>query len=96
MTIKILGDFNTETEKDILRCLTVLYGTREGEQALDRDFGLAQDFLSLPGPAAEALFIQEIIDKTTRYEPRALVDSVEFTDAEPGQLCPEVTIECLT
>ena len=90
--IKIIGDFTTDEEKEVLRNLEVLYSTREGELALDRDFGLAQNFHDMPGPAAESLFIQEIILKTTTYEPRAEVVSIDFGPANPGELNPEVTI----
>lgn len=57
----ILGDIDVEInpsesteERDVYNCLKTLYGSREGEQALDREFGLNMDCLSLPAEAAEA------------------------------------------
>ena len=51
----ILGDIDVEInpsesteERDVYNCLKTLYGSREGEQALDREFGLNMDCLSLP------------------------------------------------
>ena len=49
----ILGDIDVEInpsesteERDVYNCLKTLYGSREGEQALDREFGLNMDCLS--------------------------------------------------
>ena len=48
----ILGDIDVEInpsesteERDVYNCLKTLYGSREGEQALDREFGLNMDCL---------------------------------------------------
>ena len=45
----ILGDIDVEInpsesteERDVYNCLKTLYGSREGEQALDREFGLLE------------------------------------------------------
>jgi len=93
--IQILGDFNSDAEKDILRNLEILYATAQGEVALDRSFGLDQSFLDMSGPAAEAMYTQEIVNKTRTYEPRADVVSVTYRSAAPGELNPEVKIKCL-
>lgn len=57
--------------EDVRRCLAMLYATREGEQALDRAFGISWDAVDAPPYVARALLTQEIIAKTRRYEPRA-------------------------
>lgn len=81
----ILGDIDVEInpsesteERDVYNCLKTLYGSREGEQALDREFGLNMDCLSLPAEAAEAKLTAEIIRKTKKYEPRAQVLEVSY------------------
>mgnify|MGYP001433962733 CR=1 FL=1 len=75
-----LGGFDVEIEPsgkteelDIYNCLLTLYGSKEGEQALDREFGLNMECLSLPAEAAQAMLTAEIIRKTKKYEPRAEV-----------------------
>ena len=71
----ILGDIDVEInpsesteERDVYNCLKTLYGSREGEQALDREFGLNMDCLSLPAEAAEAHGRDHPKDKEVRTE----------------------------
>lgn len=78
---------------EIMRNLHVLYGTREGEQALDREFGLSWMFVDNPLPIARARIANEIIQKTQKYEPRVRVRSVDYTyDAAGGVARPKVVI----
>lgn len=79
---------------DVQRCLRTLYGTTAGTLALDRDFGLSQELLDLPLPAAQAAATAEIIEKTMRYEPRARVIDVAWTARpEDGALTAKVRCE---
>lgn len=89
--IRINGIEESEAE-DIRRCLTTLYSVREGEQPLDRDFGLAQDFLDQPVPIAKNMLALEVIEKTQRYEKRVKVERVEYA-AEGGQLIPVICLK---
>ena len=61
--IEIKMNGNGTTEENVRKCLTVLLGTREGEQALDRNFGLNWDFLDMTTAAAKARLTAEIIEK---------------------------------
>ncbi len=79
--------------KDIRRCLASLYSVREGEQPLDRNFGLKQDFLDQPVNLAKNMLALEIIEKTRRYEPRVLVEKVDYITSEEGQLIPVVRLK---
>lgn len=90
--IKINGIGESEAE-DIMRCLTTLYSVREGEQPLDRDFGLAQDFLDQPVPVAKNTLALEVIEKTRRYEKRVNVERVEYAVGEGGQLIPVIYLK---
>lgn len=94
--IEIEIEPSTSTEQEnIYNCLLALYGSREGEQALDREFGLNTDCLSLPVEAAEAKLTAEIIRKTKKYEPRAQVTEVEYSteDSDQGLIKPKVVVE---
>ncbi len=86
-------EHKTDTWADVLRCLTVLYGTRVGEQALDRDFGIDWSFLDQPMETAKAMIEQELIRKTRKYEKRANVEQVTWTgEFADGNIRPKVVI----
>ena len=94
----ILGDIDVEInpsesteERDVYNCLKTLYGSREGEQALDREFGLNMDCLSLPAEAAEAKLTAEIIRKTKKYA-QVLEVSYETSRSQQGNIRPKVVI----
>lgn len=79
----------------IYNCLLTLYGSKEGEQALDREFGLNMECLSLPAEAAQAMLTAEIIRKTKKYEPRAEVLEVEYetSHSQQGRIRPKVVVQ---
>lgn len=79
--------------EDIKRCLTTLYSVREGEQPLDRDFGLKQEFLDQPVPIAKNLLALEVLEKTQRYEKRVKVEKVEYEASQEGQLIPIIYLK---
>ena len=58
------GDADESTVQEVYRNLRVLYGTRAGEQALDRDFGISQRSVDAPSPEAEAEVTAEFVRKT--------------------------------
>lgn len=88
------GDAADSTTEDVIRCLKMLYSAHPGEQALDRDFGIDTDAVSLPMDSAKAMIAAEIVAKTATYEPRARVSRVTWDEAEAanGQLKPRVVI----
>lgn len=89
------GDANESTVQEVYRNLRILYGTRAGEQALDRDFGISIDFVDAPTPEAEAELAAEYVRKTQRYEPRARVANVDWLDGElkDGYMVPRLEVE---
>lgn len=91
--IEIKMNKNGTVAESVRQCLTILLGTREGEEALDRNFGLKQDFLDMPTAAAKAMFTAEIIEKIKKYEPRAKVKSVKFEADTNGLLRPTVEVD---
>lgn len=89
--IQLEFDYSPSELEDIKKCLGVLYATREGEQALDRAFGLNTSFLSEPMPVAQNKFALEVVRKTAIYEPRVRVVEVTYTQDEVGgQLIPRI------
>ena len=87
-------EHKTDKWADVLRCLQTLYGSRIGTLALDRDFGIDWSFLDQPMDVAKAMLEAELIMKTRKYEPRALVEQVKWDgDYISGQMIPKVVID---
>lgn len=89
------GRADDSTAADVERCLKMLYSATPGEQALDRDFGIDREPLGLPMSSAKALMAAEFVAKTARYEPRARVLRVEWSESNisEGILIPRVVVE---
>ena len=87
-------EFDFEVKADIRRCLNYLYSTRAGSQPMNRDFGIDYDnIVGRPMEVAKNMLALEIISKTEKYEPRVIVDSVDFlTDSVNGLLIPIIHI----
>lgn len=82
-------DFSSDEAEDIRKCLATLYSTAEGEQPLDREFGLSREYLNYPLPAAKSVYALEVVNKTAIYEARVAVDSITFEqDNLNGNLIP--------
>ncbi|MDE7247863.1 MAG: lysozyme [Lachnospiraceae bacterium] len=88
-----INEIEESEAEDIRKCLTTLYSVREGEQPLDREFGLKQDFLDQPVPIAKNMLALEVIEKTQRYEKRVRVEKVEYGTSEEGQLVPIIYLK---
>ena len=94
--IEILpGSANDSTAAEVYRNLQVLYATRAGEQALDREFGIDGTIIDCPQENAQVLLAAEYVRKTEQYEPRARVVRVEGTaeKSQDGNLIPTVVSE---
>lgn len=85
----------TETE-EILQNVRTILSTRVGSVPLDRDFGMSWEHIDKPYPVAKSLMQAAIIEAIQEYEPRAVVESVTFsddiTDAMEGLLKPTVIL----
>lgn len=78
-----------------LQNIAVILSTRKGTVPLYRDFGLNMDFLDKPIPVAKVMMISEVREAVERWEPRATVLGVTFSEdpAQPGILIPTVEVE---
>lgn len=87
-------NLNALGNEEIYQNLKVLYTTPEGSVPFDRNFGINMDFLDKPLPIAQGRLMIEYREKTSRYEPRAMVQEVTFQgDPLNGTLKPKVVIE---
>lgn len=89
------GTVDESTAEEVYRNLLVLYGSRAGEQSLDRDFGIDANINDYPQESAQAILAAEYIRKTQRYEPRATVLRVDWVGGgEPlGVMMPKVVVQ---
>lgn len=92
-TIEIAFESSLSRKDAIIRQLKVLYGTRKGEQALDRNFGIDWSFLDQPMEVAKAMLSAEIITQTAKYVPAIAVTLIEFASDLNGNLTPTIRVE---
>jgi len=80
--------------RSIYQNVQAIIATLRGSLFLDRTFGIAQDVVDLPTPAAMARFMSEVTLEVEKQEPRVKVVSVAFDrpDGE-GVLMPKVLIQ---
>lgn len=88
--------FNEEdTVNAVLQNIAVILSTPIGAVPLYRDFGLNQSFLDKPTPVARVLMVAPVREAIERWEPRATVLDVSFSEdpARPGVLIPTVEVD---
>lgn len=85
-----------DTIEEILQCISVIVTTPKYSIPLDRSFGTDQSYLDKPIAIAKAMIISEIYEAVGRYEPRAEVTDINFTqDNVNGKLYPILEVEIL-
>lgn len=84
-----------DTVNSVLQNIAVILSTRKGSVPLYRDFGLNMEFLDKPAPVARVMMIAEVREAIERWEPRATVVGVSFSEdlSNPGLLIPTVEVE---
>lgn len=88
--------FNEKNELDaVLQNIAVILSTPMGTVPLYRDFGLDWSFLDKPTPVAKVLMVAPVREAIQRWEPRATVLDVSFSEdpAQPGILIPTVEVD---
>lgn len=82
--------FTEEEFANVKLCLETLLSVAAGTQPYDREFGIDYDgIVGYPIPVAQNMLSVEIAEKVEKYEPRASVESIEFT-VNGDQLIPHV------
>jgi len=79
----------------VLQNIAVILSTPMGTVPLNRDFGVDWSFLDKPAPVAKALMVAPVREAIERWEPRATVLGVSFSEdpARPGVLIPTVEVD---
>lgn len=81
--------------RSILQNVAIILRTRYGTCPMYRGFGLPQNYLDKPIPAAKSLLYAEIKEAVEEYEPRCSVTNISFSGdpASPNGLIPRVEVE---
>ena len=86
-------DFAPQSEvAEILQNVRTIISTVKYDIPLDRQFGIDGAVVDLPMPEAEAKLSQEIFQAIKQYEPRAIIESINFTAELNGKLIPTVEV----
>ncbi len=84
-----------DTVSDVLQNIAVILSTPKGSVPLYRDFGLNYSFLDKPKPLAEMMMRVEIREAIEKWEPRAKIRGITFSEdiTNPGASRPTVEVE---
>lgn len=88
--------FNEKNELNaVLQNIAIILSAPKGTAPLYRDFGLDWSFLDKPAPVAKVLMVAPVREAIQRWEPRATVVDVSFSEdpARPGVLIPKVEVD---
>ena len=84
----------TDVVQQVMQNVKIIMTTRKGTQPLDRDFGISFDFVDSPIPTAMAMVEQEIFMAIKKYEPRAILKEITWSnDPAAGKVGPDVLIQ---
>ena len=78
-----------------LQHIAIILSTPKGSVPLYREFGLDWSCLDRPMPAATVLMRTQVREAVERWEPRATVLDISFSEdpSKPGVLIPTVEVE---
>lgn len=80
------------TVEEVLQNVRTIITTIKYEIPLDRDFGIDGDAIDMPMQQAQAKLSQEIFRAVRQYEPRAVIESINFSGDESGRLIPKLEV----
>lgn len=80
-----------KTVDSVLQNIALLLNTRCGTAPMYREFGLPMEFIDKPIEVAETIAFSEISDALEKFEPRAVLKNVYFTQNADGRL--GITVE---
>lgn len=95
MDLKPIRLNESDAVSSVLQNIAVILATPLGSVPLYRDFGLDWTFLDQPTTVAKVLMVAPVREAIERWEPRAAVLDVSFSEDpdRPGVLIPNVEVE---
>jgi hypothetical protein len=78
--------------EEVIQNVRTILATIKFSVPMDREFGVDGAIIDRPINLAKARLSSEIFRAVRRYEPRAVIESIEFEGAESGRLSPIVKV----
>ena len=78
--------------EEVLQNVRMIISTVKYSVPMDREFGIDGAVVDRPINIAKAHITNEIFRAVRRYEPRAVIESIDFDGDECGQLTPTITV----
>ena len=78
--------------EEVLQNVRTIISTIKHSVPMDREFGIDGAIIDRPINIAKAHLSNEIFRAVRRYEPRAVIESIDFDGDESGELTPTIKI----
>lgn len=79
--------------EEVLQNVRMIISTVKYSVPMDREFGIDGAVVDRPINIAKARITNEIFRAVRRYEPRAVIESIDFDGDESGQLTPKIKVQ---
>lgn len=79
--------------EEVMQNVRMIISTIKYSVPMDREFGIDGAVVDRPINIAKAHLSNEIFRAVRRYEPRAVIESIEFNGDESGQLTPKIKVQ---
>ena len=79
--------------EEVMQNVRMIISTIKYSVPMDREFGIDGAVVDRPINIAKAHLSNEIFRAVRRYEPRAVIESIEFNGDESGKLTPTIKIQ---
>ena len=79
--------------EEVLQNVRMIISTVKYSVPMDREFGIDGAVIDHPVNVAKAHLSNEIFRAVRRYEPRAVIESIDFDGDESGRLTPKIKVQ---
>lgn len=79
--------------EEVMQNVRMIISTVKYSVPMDREFGIDGAVIDRPVNVAKAHLSNEIFRAVRRYEPRAVIESIDFDGDESGQLTPKIKVQ---
>ena len=79
--------------EEVLQNVRMIISTVKYSVPMDREFGIDGAVIDRPVNVAKAHLSNEIFRAVRRYEPRAVIESIDFDGDESGRLTPKIKVQ---
>lgn len=79
--------------EEVIQNVRMIISTVKYSVPMDREFGIDGAVVDRPINIAKAHLSNEIFRAVRRYEPRAVIESIDFDGDESGQLTPKIKVQ---